>query len=84
MSKYREFTRQEFYDLVWATPMLKLAKQFGLSDVGLRKNLRSLPDTDTTPWLLGELQFGKPVRRIPLAPPGAGVSDRAHRLRVRP
>lgn len=30
-------TRAELYDLVWQTPMTKLAKQFGLSDVGLRK-----------------------------------------------
>jgi hypothetical protein len=37
MSKYKEFTRQEFYDLVLATPIVKLAKEFGLSDVGLRK-----------------------------------------------
>jgi hypothetical protein len=31
------YTRQELYDLVWSTPMVKLAKEFGLSDVGLRK-----------------------------------------------
>jgi hypothetical protein len=37
MSKWKEYTRQELYDLVWATPMVKLAKEFGLSDVGLRK-----------------------------------------------
>jgi hypothetical protein len=30
-------TRRELYDLVWATPMIKLAEQFGLSDVGLTK-----------------------------------------------
>jgi hypothetical protein len=30
-------TRQELYDLVWATPMAKLAESFGLSDVGLAK-----------------------------------------------
>ena len=37
MSNYKEYTRQELHDLVWATPMVKLAKEFGLSDVGLRK-----------------------------------------------
>lgn len=30
-------TRRELYDLVWSTPMIKLAEQFGLSDVGLTK-----------------------------------------------
>lgn len=30
-------TRQELYDLVWSTPMTKLAEDFGLSDVGLAK-----------------------------------------------
>jgi hypothetical protein len=30
-------TRQELYDLVWSTPMTKLAETFGISDVGLAK-----------------------------------------------
>ena len=30
-------TRQELYDLVWSTPLTKLANDFGLSDVGLAK-----------------------------------------------
>jgi hypothetical protein len=30
-------TRQEFYEKVWSTPMQKLAKEFGLADVGLAK-----------------------------------------------
>jgi len=29
--------RQELYDLVWSTPMTKLAESFGISDVGLAK-----------------------------------------------
>lgn len=33
----RTFTRQEMYDLVWSTPIQKLAEQFGLSDRGLAK-----------------------------------------------
>jgi hypothetical protein len=37
MNRSREFTRQELYDLVWTTAIVKLAKEFGLSDVGLRK-----------------------------------------------
>jgi hypothetical protein len=36
-----DFTRQELYDLVWSEPIQKLAKRFGLSDVGLAKACRS-------------------------------------------
>jgi hypothetical protein len=32
--------RTELYDLVWSKPMIHLAKEFGLSDVGLRKNCK--------------------------------------------
>ena len=31
------FERQQLFDEVWATPVTKLAKAYGLSDVGLRK-----------------------------------------------
>lgn len=33
----KSVTRKELYDLVWSTPMIKLAKEFNLSDNGLRK-----------------------------------------------
>lgn len=33
----RKLTRRELYDLVWAKPMTKLASEFGISDVGLKK-----------------------------------------------
>ena len=32
-----EKSRQELFELVWSMPMIKLSKQFELSDVGLRK-----------------------------------------------
>jgi hypothetical protein len=32
-----EKSRNELYELVWAKPMTHLAKELGLSDVGLRK-----------------------------------------------
>jgi hypothetical protein len=31
------FTREELYDLVWSRPISKLAKELGVSDVGLAK-----------------------------------------------
>jgi hypothetical protein len=33
----RTLNRRELYDLVWTTPMVKLAQDFGMSDVGVRK-----------------------------------------------
>lgn len=32
-----KITRQMLYDLVWSTPMTKLAARYGISDVALRK-----------------------------------------------
>lgn len=76
MSKTREFTRQEHYDLVWTTPLVKLAKEFGLSDVGLRKTCvrHRVPTPPLGYW--AKLNFGKAVKKTPLLPPGPGVSDR--------
>lgn len=33
-------TREQLFEMVWATPMQRLAKDFGLSDVGLAKLCR--------------------------------------------
>lgn len=33
----KQFSRQELYDLVWSTPIQKLAEEFGISDRGLAK-----------------------------------------------
>jgi hypothetical protein len=76
MHKSKEFTRQEFYDLVWSTPIVKLAKEFGLSDVGLRKTCvrYQIPTPPLGYW--AKLNFGKPVKKTPLPPPGPGISDR--------
>jgi hypothetical protein len=35
-------SREELYDKVWTTPIQKLSKEFGLSDVGLGKVCRRL------------------------------------------
>ncbi|WP_441256164.1 hypothetical protein AB7Z32_02885 [Bradyrhizobium sp. 482_C4_N1_1] len=70
MSKSAEFSRQELYDLVWATPMVKLAKEFGLSDIGLRKTCvrYQIPTPPLGYW--AKLNFGKPVKKTPLLRPG--------------
>jgi len=35
-------TRQFLYELVWSTPMATLAKEFGITDVGLAKRCRTV------------------------------------------
>ena len=62
-------TRPELYELVWDRPITKLAAEFGLSDVGLRKICRR-HDVPTPPigyW--AKKAGGKPVNAIPLPRP---------------
>jgi hypothetical protein len=40
MEQDREITREEVYQLVWSKPTRTVAKEFGLSDVGLAKICR--------------------------------------------
>jgi len=37
MTKKTEFTREELYDLVWSKPVTHIAKEYGISDSGIRK-----------------------------------------------
>lgn len=76
MVEREAFTRQEFYDLVWSTAMTKLAKRFGMSDVGLRKICvkHAVPTPPAGYW--AKLQHGKKVRKVPMPAAAAGISDR--------
>jgi hypothetical protein len=76
MGKYQEFTRKELYDLVWATPMTKLAKRFGISDVGLRKICvkHDIPTPPLGYW--AKLNFGKSVERAALGTAGDNIRDK--------
>lgn len=63
-----ELTREELYQRVWSTPMRLLAKEFGLSDVGLAKVCKrhKIPKPSRGYW--AKLQNGKRVARHPLRP----------------
>jgi len=56
-------TRAELYEKVWTTPMRTLAKEFGLSDVGLAKLCRrhNIPLPGRGHW--ARIQFGQKVER---------------------
>ena len=73
MVEREAFTRQEFYDLVWSTAMTKLAKRFGMSDVGLRKICvkHAVPTPPAGYW--AKLQHGKKVRKVPMPAAAAGI-----------
>ena len=62
----KKISRQELYDLVWSKPMTALAKEYNISDNGLRKICKKLdiPLPQLGHWQ--KLQYGKKVKTIPL------------------
>jgi hypothetical protein len=71
-------TRRDLYELVWQEPMTKLAKKFGLSDVGLAKLLKKhdIPRPPRGHW--AKLQFGHKPKRTPLPNPKDNVEFIVH------
>jgi hypothetical protein len=67
-------TRAQLYDFVWTTPMFELAKQFQLSDNGLRKVCRKylIPIPKMGHWQ--KVRFGKAPKKPSL--PGYAGEDR--------
>jgi hypothetical protein len=70
--KRREFTREELYKLIWEKPATILAKEFGISDVGLAKICKRLgiPRPQRGYWRLVEVGRKPTVPRLP--PPRKG------------
>jgi len=62
----QRLTRKELYDLVWKSPLTKLAQQYGLSDNGLRKICikHKIPLPKSGHW--AKLQYGKKTDKKPL------------------
>ncbi|MCD0477471.1 hypothetical protein LPB90_03315 [Chryseobacterium sp. LC2016-29] len=67
MNNIIKLSRKELYDKVWATPMIKLAKEFNLSDNGLRKICKNfdIPIPPVGYWQ--KIQYGKKVNQLPLS-----------------
>jgi hypothetical protein len=61
-----EVTRQALYDQVWSTPMTKLAKEYGISDVALAKICKKL--NVPYPWrgYWRRKETGKTVKQLSL------------------
>ncbi len=68
-------TRRAMHDLVWTKPVRDVAKDFGISDVGLKKIcLRfDVPAPERGYW--ARLAAGKTVLKRKLPPRGPGMSD---------
>lgn len=64
----RTVTRTELYERVWTTPMTTLAKEYGISDVGLRKVCKraNIPLPPGGYWM--KRQHGKRLPRRPALP----------------
>jgi len=62
----RTLTREELHDLVWSTPILKLAEEFGLSDRGFAKICARhlVPTPPRGYW--AKVEAGQPVKKTPL------------------
>ena len=66
MKPIKTLSRDELYELVWTTPMVKLAEQFGLTDQGLAKKCKKhdIPRPPAGYW--AKLEYGKSVEKTPL------------------
>jgi hypothetical protein len=63
-----KMSREDLYQKVWSTPMLQLAKEYGLSDVGLAKICKKhkIPKPSLGYWT--KKQYGKKTKQLPLPP----------------
>jgi hypothetical protein len=70
MYRQVEFSRQTLFDRVWATPVLKLAREIGVSDVALAKACRKvgIPLPGRGHWAIPENRRPKQPK-LPSAPP---------------
>lgn len=73
LDKAAAFSREELYNLVWSTPMMRLAEMYDISDVGLAKTCRRLrvPRPPVGYWQ--RLAAGQKVPRPKLSPIPRGL-----------
>ncbi len=63
-----ELSRQELYDLIWATPGSRLAKDFGVSDVAIAKRCKKLNVPRPSRGYWAKIEAGHQPRKPPLPP----------------
>jgi len=67
-----EFTRQQLYEAIWATPCQKLAASLGISDVALAKNCKRLGIPRPSLGYWARVAVGEKLPKAPLPPAQAG------------
>ena len=63
---YEFWDRDSLYEGVWATPMAKLAKKYGISDIGLAKVCRKLAIPVPGRGYWAKKEAGQTVQKLPL------------------
>ncbi|CAG1771496.1 hypothetical protein BAC3_01858 [uncultured bacterium] len=73
--KHFSVKREELYERIWTQPVVQIAKEYGLSDVGLRKKCKKfkIPLPPLGYW--AKKQFGKPIGERPPLPPYDGEKE---------
>jgi len=68
MNKEIKISREDLHKKVWSTPMIKLAREFGISDVGLKKVCKKLniPTPGIGYWR--KVELGKKIKAQSLPP----------------
>jgi hypothetical protein len=64
-----ELSREELYQKVWTTPAIKLAREFGISDVALGKICRRMEIPKPPPGYWRKIETGHPPHVPPLPAP---------------
>ena len=66
MSEEITINRQDLYNLVWSKPVVKIAKDFGISDVAVGKICKkmNIPKPGLGYW--AKKEFGKKTKVTPL------------------
>jgi hypothetical protein len=66
--KTKEVTREELYEIVWVTPLYKLAQQYALSNEGIKKICKEfdVPMPDGSYW--SKLKYNKNYKKEKLNP----------------
>ena len=78
--KTRTTTRKQLYEKVWSTPMTAIAKEFGLSDVGMAKLCKrhDIPRPPRGYW--ARVEHGQKPRRPSLPNPEQDATVEIHEL----
>jgi hypothetical protein len=76
------FDRLSLYEKVWSTPISRLANQFGLSDVGLRKICKRLGVPMPALGYWAKIEHGRRLLPKPPLPRFAGETTYVHRRRI--